>query len=418
MLAISLCYRQIMQPKSFFSLIVIALFLLGTAGLWKISNSNKQSENEPIRSIKGNSSQPHHEPKEVKKAVKQKATTQVNKVAEIEALINNNDIALAVSSINQHHSSLSSEELNYLKLTLVSQAFTQTKSEKKSTLSLASKVFDEVEIWELLGDAALADSDWPLAYSAQLRASELQNDSIKLGNLLDKLSISSSHLRKNYEQSGDLISIKGLYQDLANRHPSFPRFNYELAISMINLGELDIAKPMLESLSYDPELGRLAKQTLSKLNNSLAPPQTSTDTTASLQPQTKRNDLVVPLTRLGNSFIVNSAIERVNASLLLDTGASITSLSSELITRLNLADTGRSISLSTANGVTQAKLYKVNRLQLGSVLLRNMIVAEINLSSRGSFQGLLGTDALNQLAPHYNYLIDNQKGALIFSPTN
>jgi len=188
---------------------------------------------------------------------------------------------------------------------------------------------------------------------------------------------------------------------------------------MINLREFELAKPKLEALSYDSELGNVAQQALERIEQELAPQKDETINTQAPQERPAiNNDIVVQLLRSGSSFLVDTNIEQSPARLLLDTGASITSLSSDLIRRLNLQDTGRSIRLSTANGVTSSRLYKVNRLKLGNVELRNMIIAEIALSNRSGFQGLLGTDALNQLAPEYNYLIDNQKGALIFRKSN
>lgn len=420
MLAIFLCYRQFMQPNSFYSLILTALLLLGAAGLWMINSPKSALEQLPATADSFTALDSQVVISENQPAIEQVTTRQSTDYAEINRLIDTAEFASAISEINKRYSSLSSAELDDLRRTLISTALMQTKSEKKRTLSLISQAFDDVLVWELLGDAALGDNDWRLAYSAQLRASELQNDPIRLERLLSKLSVSSSHLRKSYEQSDDLIGIRDLYQDLTDRHPSFSRFRYELAISMVNLGELEAAKPILQALSYDLELGSLAQQTLDKLSGILADSEVDkeTSTASSPQAQARSNDLIVPLVKVGNSFMINSSIEQSSARLLLDTGASITSLSSAFIARLGLSDTGRSISLNTANGVTRAKLYRVRRLQLGSVVLRDMIVAEIGLSSQSSFQGLLGTDALNQLAPKYTYLIDNQKSELIFSQVN
>ena len=111
---------------------------------------------------------------------------------------------------------------------------------------------------------------------------------------------------------------------------------------------------------------------------------------------------------------MNSTIENTSARLLLDTGASITSLSSNLVRRLKLVPTGRSIRLGTANGIANARLYRIEQLRFGSVVLQDMVVAEIDLGNNRGFQGLLGTDALNQLKPQYSYVIDNHASALIF----
>jgi clan AA aspartic protease (TIGR02281 family) len=125
-------------------------------------------------------------------------------------------------------------------------------------------------------------------------------------------------------------------------------------------------------------------------------------------------DMVVPLRRVGNSLVVPGSINGRSVSLLLDTGASITALSQDMISRLNLQATGDSVQLSTANGVTKARLYRISKMRLGRVFVRDAVVAEIDLRASGSFQGLLGTDILNNADPRYSYLIDNSKNALIF----
>ena len=423
---ICLCYRQKMQSKLLFYFIVAILLCTGIWGLWQIASpdftaSNARSTASPEAKTPANvKTQNTSKPR---LSITTQTSTTASKRSEfsnIKLLIDQHKLSRAVAEINTHYSSLNGEELEDLKLGLIDIAFSQSINSRKDSLLLITSAFDSVDIWQLLGDAAISDNDWNLAYRAQLRASELQNDPIELTILLNKLSISSSHVRKTFELSGDLISIKKLYQELSDLHPSFTRFSYELAISMINLGELLQAKPKLEALSYDPELGSLAQQALGRIEQELDPeaPNQISENSPPNQAETRSNDIVVPLLRAGSSFLVNTTIEQNQTRLLLDTGASITSLSSDLIRRLKLEDTGRSIRLSTANGVTSSRLYKVDRLKLGSVELRNMIVAEISLSDRSSFAGLLGTDALNQLAPEYNYLIDNQKAALIFRKSN
>ena len=100
--------------------------------------------------------------------------------------------------------------------------------------------------------------------------------------------------------------------------------------------------------------------------------------------------------------------------MLLDTGASITSLSAEVIQRLGLEPLGRSIQINTANGRTEAPLYRVKRISLGRFRIQDLVVAEIDLGRDNRFQGLLGTDLLNGVNQNYGYLIDNQKSELIF----
>ena len=154
---------------------------------------------------------------------------------------------------------------------------------------------------------------------------------------------------------------------------------------------------------------------MANINSSLASQE---KTLAPIEPvrqsDSRASDIRIPLLRAGNSLLVDVAINSSSIRLLLDTGASITSLSSDTIRHLRLTPTGRSISLSTANGLTQSQLYSADRLNLGPLRLNNLLVAEVDFGRAGQVQGLLGTDVLKHVSREYSYLIDDQKNALIF----
>jgi predicted aspartyl protease len=310
---------------------------------------------------------------------------------------------------------LSRKQLNRLKQDFLNSAARASKDNKENSLIAASRVFDELDIWKALASAAETSANWQLAFDAQLRASELENDSVELEALLINMLKSSGYLRADYEKNSDQLSIKIMYQRLVDLHPHFSLFQLELAHAHTQLNNYPIAENIYTSLRYDPEFGEIAQSALARIKDSEA----TQSSVASIQRSSETGhpkDIVVPLIAVGNSFLIDASIERQGSRLLLDTGASITALSSELIRRLNLEPTGKSIQLSTANGLTIAKLYKVNSLSLGRLTLQNMIIAEIDLGQRNGFDGLLGTDALNKFKSRYNYVIDNQSKTLIFRP--
>ncbi|MBL4674004.1 MAG: clan AA aspartic protease [Arenicella sp.] len=421
-----------MQSKQLF---YIALLSLTIAGAWGVLQISKQADDSRQTQSVGQASQrageAHSRNFESSSNPYIKRNNHVSPsdndaqfhFDSILALINNGQAVAASKAINERYSSLSSRQLELLKSALLSLALRSNNNDTvqaKQVLLATSKAFDELTVWKHLGDAAVSDNDWNTAYTAYLRASELENNPIDLDHLLLKLVAGSGHLRSSFEANNDLLSVKNLYQNLNDLHPNFQRFQYELAISHLKLGETESAKRLLQPLIYDLELGEVSKQALAQINSragrSLSEQRREPEPSEAITKNTniRSSDILVPLISVGSSFIVDSTIERQSARLLLDTGASITSLSSQLIERLKLKPTGQSIRLSTANGVTNARIYRVKQLQLGSLVLRDMLVAEINLSNNRSFQGLLGTDALNQLQPQYSYLIDNQESALIF----
>jgi predicted aspartyl protease len=335
--------------------------------------------------------------------------------AVIQGFIRLGDWQQAANKINQHYSYLSRKQLNRLKQDFLNSAARASKDNKENSLIAASRVFDELDIWKALASAAETSANWQLAFDAQLRASELENDSVELEALLINMLKSSGYLRADYEKNSDQLSIKIMYQRLVDLHPHFSLFQLELAHAHTQLNNYPIAENIYTSLRYDPEFGEIAQSALARIKDSEA----TQSSVASIQRSSETGhpkDIVVPLIAVGNSFLIDASIERQGSRLLLDTGASITALSSELIRRLNLEPTGKSIQLSTANGLTIAKLYKVNSLSLGRLTLQNMIIAEIDLGQRREFDGLLGTDALNEFKSRYNYVIDNQSKTLIFRP--
>jgi len=330
---------------------------------------------------------------------------QFDRIEQVKYWLENNQIQTAHRYVNDHYSELSRAELERIK------TFFLTGEPSLTQLVEASKIFDELDVWEAVTNAALRQRDWDTSYTALMRASELENSSTKLEEKLETLIKVASHLRAELEGRGDELGIKELYQNAYELHPTYPRFQLELAYAHIRIGEDGAARQLLTQLQYEPELGEIAKQALDRIDSS--EPQIE-ENNPTIPSQITRNDIVVPLVRSGNSFFVNTSVNNRNARLLLDTGASITALSSKLIKRLNLQPTGQTIKLSTANGERHARLFHTDKLKLGRIQLNGLVVAEINLERAQHFEGLLGTDALNQPNSDYTYLIDNEENALIF----
>lgn len=419
MIVICLCYLQRMRISSTFWVLLSMLVALGGWGLSRllsISDFLKPSSGTSSleTNVKTVSTTSLKKPELVSLTAPEYRQEESSSFARIVELIENNNTLLAANLINEHHSYLSIIELKKLKQGFLTLAFSQHEktAQQKNTLLMASGVFDELDVWVLLANSAVNDQDWPLAHKANIKASQLENDPIKLEQHFERLLYSASKLRSSFENINDELSIKKLYQELSNLHPVYQRFQIELAFSHLRLNDIQMAKTLLTNLRYDIEYGTIAQRTLDKINAQIKEQQTTniipTKTIA------ERNQIVIPLITSGSSFLIDVDINRKKTRLLLDTGASITALSSSLISKLQLQETGQIIRISTANGINDAKLYRAKRLALGRLELRDMIIAEINLAPNNRFQGLLGTDALNQLKPEYSYRIDNLENALIF----
>jgi len=324
----------------------------------------------------------------------------------------------ATRFINENYSRFSSSDLEKAKnVFLYESAQLVRKGQKDQALNLstaATSVFNDLETWRQVSQIAIDLKKWKAAFEATLKASLLETGSIELQNLQAQLVKVAANYRARLEQEGNSLSVHQIYDALYKAHSSYPRFQLELAFSYIRLERDKEARPLLEQLQYDGELGEISRNTLEKLNAKRTQPELARSDPSPLIDQ---NNITIPLKRLGTNLIAEISIDRQAIPLLLDTGASITALDTRLINRLNLQPTGQTIQISTANGVRNAQLYRARRVQLGQFLLRNHVVAGIDLG-QSRFSGLLGTDLLNSVSSDYSYLIDNQKSALIFRPRN
>jgi len=333
---------------------------------------------------------------------------QLTHLQKLEAKLQNGYFQSAANYINDHHAEFSSAELEEFKILFLKG---NTGSQRRlDRLRAAAKVFDDLESWSALAEAAQERHDWQTSFAALMRASELENSSPALEAKLENLIKVTSYLRANLEKRGDKLGIKSLYQQVYKLHSNHPRFQLELAYAHLRLNETAKAERLLSALQYDPELGEVAQQALKRSREAQTAPQPE----QSPAPLSNQNDLVVPLVRAGNSFFIDTTVNNRRTRLLLDTGASISALSKNLISRLKLSPTGQVINLNTANGTRQARLFRTKQLKLGDIQLDGLVVAEINLENNSGFEGLLGTDALNQIDSNYSYLIDNSQNALIF----
>ena len=133
--------------------------------------------------------------------------------------------------------------------------------------------------------------------------------------------------------------------------------------------------------------------------------ETSEEVEAIVRFSTSNGHLVVPV-------LLN---ESRNTSLLFDTGASITVLSTELAQSLGLrAAVGKTIRLKTVAADVQAKVATLDSITVGSLSRSDFPVAvvDLDLDKSGRFDGILGMDFLG----NYTIRIDNQANRIFLTP--
>lgn len=123
------------------------------------------------------------------------------------------------------------------------------------------------------------------------------------------------------------------------------------------------------------------------------------------------NGSMVALIKQNNQFIVPVTLSNNETLLLLDTGASITTISRDHFESIqrsaNLTFKSRQ-SFLTANGKTTGEIYTADTLVIGEHNLSNIDIAVLDYPTSKSTNGLLGMNVLQQ----FQFLVDQDKALI------
>ena len=327
----------------------------------------------------------------------------------IENALRNNDYESAVSEYENTWSGENADAAEQERQQLLARA---------RTLSSSGRLGDAESLLLTYRESFLSDPD-PLIMLSEImerqgRIQEALNYSLEFRELLldlDKQAIAdrriialASEFKTEMEKIGNSAEILSLYQNLYNQYPLNLSIVYELANAYFEVEQYDQAWGLFNQLVYEPAYEARANRMLEKIREVLA----ETETT----PIQKPVGNAVELARSGEHYLVDTRINAASATLLLDTGASITALDESLLRTIGAIDTGRRIQLQTANGLAEGKIYELRSLRIGRTRVHNFEVAGLDFGHQPRFDGLLGMDFLNM----FSYTIDNSNHTLLLSP--
>jgi len=208
-----------------------------------------------------------------------------------------------------------------------------------------------------------------------------------------------------YRSNGDNTGLLSLFQNLTQKEPDHASWFIELAIAQLAVDDNEAAQYSLALVISDPEVGEQAQTMLNKLQDNISARQ-NTDTI----PQAY--DIAgIPLTRIGHNFLVDaSSSNNTHLQLLIDTGASITILTPDVLQQgLHYQDTGKTRVFATANGTVRAPIYILESLNVGDWQVEQLEVGVLELKG---MDGLLGMNFLK----HFRFFIDQHAYRLRLSP--
>ncbi len=185
-----------------------------------------------------------------------------------------------------------------------------------------------------------------------------------------------------------------LYQFLLQHRASDTQYYIELAKWLVKGTHLDAAIEQLNIVQYDPFVGDVAQQMLAEIERL----------------RLKLLETPVALVRRGSHFMVDASLNHNEIRLLIDTGASLTVLDSAAAQLLGLDefDALQRMQMNTANGVTEALLYRIDSMALGVFAVSSIDIAVVEHLDINGASGLLGMNFLE----HFEFRIDQSDAQL------
>ncbi|MGS2718065.1 retropepsin-like aspartic protease family protein [Eionea flava] len=176
-----------------------------------------------------------------------------------------------------------------------------------------------------------------------------------------------------------------------------------LAALYLRAGDKYLAKEQLSKLPNTPEWSAQAAAIFPKEEN---------ETSVQNNRENEDSKLSIPLKRVANQFIVSTKISSSSTQLLIDTGASLTTINKthfNTIKRTSNLSFLRQQNFLTANGKTSGAVYTAKEFFIGEYLLENIEIAVLDFPTSSHSNGLLGMNVLQQ----FTFQIDQENAALI-----
>ncbi|MEM9622885.1 MAG: retropepsin-like aspartic protease [Pseudomonadota bacterium] len=178
---------------------------------------------------------------------------------------------------------------------------------------------------------------------------------------------------KNRGAVGELVAF---WEHVSQRYPASDYFRYEWARALAANQRWDDARRVL----LETGVSDVAQTTLDALALELE------EAEQGLQFQRRGDRLLAAVTgSAGGEY-----------SLLVDTGANITSLSRQALRGLQAIPLGRTVKVRTAGGVVETSVYRVASMQVQGRTLADVRVLQMPVELPG-VDGLLGVDVLRRL---------------------
>jgi len=252
---------------------------------------------------------------------------------------------------------------------------------------------DAARAWLVLASIYKKQSQPIAAVDAWFRYLKLELDDQKIDKALKDIKNYLVQLKETPALFNEDYSwLIAQFDELLKYRASDGELHLILASLLVQLNDDYQAQYHALMAANDPTVQKRAEAILAKLNGENAPDETT-----------------IALTRFGNQFLVDANIEGNSARLLLDTGASLSGLSSSYTAKYSsLLKATKPIRLNTASGTHDSFLFTVTTMNIGDLVFNQHILTQLPMDNSQGFDGLLGVDILGR----FDFVIDQNNAIL------
>lgn len=268
--------------------------------------------------------------------------------------------------------------------------------------------YEDIDVLLLLADFNQSNGSYLETVDVYLLADTYAYTDINQKTVSGRLNRFVEEIDNLYTSRQDWWSLINFYSHINSSGLMTSLHRYRQALAYLKSGDEAFAIEQLTQLLNDSLVGDAAAIALNNLAN-------NKPTTPITERSSRSDSVSIALEKIGNQFAVNLNSNREESvKLLLDTGASMTALSSASFTVLNAS--GDAIEqerrvFRTAGGVVMGTVYSFPELRLGPYSMDNVQVAVIDFDTDRKFDGLLGMNILGQ----FRFQIDQENSRLLLS---
>lgn len=206
----------------------------------------------------------------------------------------------------------------------------------------------------------------------------------------------------NAYNKGDFTAAERYFRTAAAYNPNNQNINYYLAISLVRNKKYKEAQEIyltIVSKAPNREAAQRSSQGLDLLYKYYSPSKVELDIAG------HNSAIIVRQVKVNNA---------VRTDLILDSGATFTSISTELARKLGLSYYNTPVvQVVTANGTVNAHKVMLDSVEVNGLVARNVEVIVLDIGSAKGVSGLLGLSFIQK----FKVTIDHKAGKLILEKT-